>query len=324
MLVAMADESGMNENSTFFTMVACIAHHQFWSALKPVWKHTMKKHGIEHFHMWEFAGCRNGFKGWTEDRRRALMRDILAILDGAPVYAIGAAMRVADFDALPQDVREAYVGPYAMCFQELVYGTGLEGLLGFPGEKLDFVYSRQDEFRRHLRGIWDYSQKHRDYGHVLGKLAFLDMRDEPGLQVADIYAWEFRHFFHLKDTRPELPLRYPFKRLLDEQLALNSRRLLYLPQWYLNFQMSDVFEEAMDIVFEHPEAWGHMVVQRYLPGMDPTEGTALMRTLEALKPYGQFPHEAQAERLLRPLPEFVGGYRRNLWPFLVSTNWRSA
>ncbi len=322
MLVAMADESGMNENSTFFAMVACIAHHQFWSALKPVWKHTMEKHGIPHFHMWEFAGSRETFKGWTENQRRALMSDILDILEGAPIYGIGAAMRVADFESLPTDTQTAYIGPYAMCFQELVYGTGLEGLFGFPGEKIDFVYSRQDDFSHHLKGIWQFSQQHREYGGVLGKLAFVDMRNEPGRQVADIFAWEFRHFFHLRETRPELPLRYPFRKILDGQLSLHSRRLVYLPQWYLNFQISDAFPEAMNILFEHPEAWGHMLQQRYLPGMDPTEGTGMMRTLEKLKPYS-FPNEAHKERLLRPLQDYVGGYRRTLWPFLVSTNWKN-
>lgn len=120
MFVAMADESGANPNSPYFAMAAYIARHDHWRAFNNEWREALSRHRIQYFHAWEFAGRRNIFKDWTEDRRRALMNDLLRVIMSRPMYALGAAMRQTDFYALPAAVQQRYVGPYMMCFFEIV------------------------------------------------------------------------------------------------------------------------------------------------------------------------------------------------------------
>ncbi len=121
------------------------------------------------------------------------------------------------------------------CFHETILAVGLSRLHAFPGDRLDMVYSRQDDFKKMMRGLWRWSQENREYGPSLGTLDFQDMRDVPGLQVADLLVYEFRHYYHLRETRPDLDLRLPFRVMLEHQKVLGVKMLKYLPYWVLDF-----------------------------------------------------------------------------------------
>jgi hypothetical protein len=101
----------------------------------------------------------------------------------------------------------------------------------YPLSRIDFVYSRQDQFKRHMERIWAWCKENRSYGSRLGQLAFLDMRTVPGLQAADLLVYEFRHAYHLKDTRPDLAKRFPWRRVLEHQESNDCKTLKYLTRW---------------------------------------------------------------------------------------------
>src|SRR5260221_528681 len=142
-------------------------------------------------------------------------------------------MHTSHFQRLSEHHRDQYIGPYMMCFYEVTFGIGISGGDAFPGQGVDFVYSAQDEFSPTFRRYWAFAKQHKDFGRSLGVLEFHDMRDEPGLQAADLLAWEFRHFYHLKDTRPDLPMRLPFEYLIEHQKWNNTKRLQYFAGLYI-------------------------------------------------------------------------------------------
>ena len=309
MLVAMADESGAHADSNYFGIVAYIAQHKNWMDFNAEWREALAKHGIQHFHMWEFAGKRRTFKGWDEPRRRALMHDLLVAIMSRPMTAVGSMMHTKHFQRLTDYHKDAYVGPYMMCFYEVTFGLGISADDEvFPGQGVDFVYSAQDEFSRKFRQYWDFAKKNKDFGRNLGMLEFHDMRDEPGLQAADLLAWEFRHFYHLRDTRPDLPLRLPFDYLLEHQGWNNTQRLKYLPAWYIDFQVNQISKPAMDIFNRNPEMWGHMYGELSPPKMNPRWDLARMRVMDR---YIKYPgkRDGHVEDSLYPPPTMAGGIR---------------
>jgi hypothetical protein len=308
MLVAMADESGANPNAKYFSMVAYVAQHEHWREFNAEWRGALVKHGISHFHMWEFAGRRNTFKGWAEERRRALMNDLLLAIMSRPMYAVGAAMRLGDFYRLPKETQEQFIGPYMMCFYELTYGIGLNGEYAFPGEPVDFVYSRQDDFKRMMRKWWVRAKEERDYGQRLGLLEFQDMRTVPGLQAADLLAWEFQHFYHLRDTRPDLPMRYPYRFLVEHQEWGHSHTMKFLPGWYIEFQVKGAHNAAMNVIMSDPDEWRTLHDDLNAPGMNVLESTRMFRILERyVKHEGERP--THLEKLMNPEPTLPGGLR---------------
>ena len=60
--------------------------------------------------MREFAHRIGAFTGWTEERRRALLGPCVQALNSIPAVAVGAAMSVADFEALHSEARSALGG----------------------------------------------------------------------------------------------------------------------------------------------------------------------------------------------------------------------
>jgi hypothetical protein len=193
-----------------------------------------------------------------------------------------------------------------MCFYEVTFGIGISGGEGFVGQGVDFVYSEQDEFAAKFRQYWNFAKKNKDFGRNLGVLEFHDMRQEPGLQAADLLAWEFRHFYHLRDTRPDLGLRLPFDYLLVHQQWNNTKRLKYLPGWYIDFQVHQILGPAMNIFNRDPELWRHMYDELSPPKMDLRLEFARMRVMDKYVKYPEArpPH---VEDSLYPPLRMAGG-----------------
>jgi hypothetical protein len=288
MLVAMADESGFGgegKQDNFFSMCAYVGHHDEWSKLSDRWRKVLKKHNAPYLHMREFAHRVESFKGWTEAQRRGLLGELLMVIQAAEMYAVGAVLRVADFETLPEEAKAGLIGPYMVCFQELVFGLGLESSFIFPGDKVDFVYSRQDEFSSKMRSLWQFSKSYRSYGTSLGVLDFQEMKDVPGLQAADLLAYELRHLYHRRDTKPGEGPRFPMRKIFEHQEVLHAKRLKYLPAWLLRVQADGSLDATMRAYDYDLEAFGEMVDQMN-PGFSSLLRDArMMALLEKYKPF---------------------------------------
>jgi hypothetical protein len=204
MFVAYVDESGHSEETEFFSLAASVADWPVWRVFNTRWNQALVTHGAPYLHMREFAHSLGPFKGWTESRRRELMRDCLAAAEGLNIVHIAAAMRVADYRKLDPESQKQFVDPTFCCFQTVMNGVSLNAYLDFPLTKTDVVYSRQDEYAGMLRKLYGHMTQFWRDGQMLGVLAFQNMRASPGLQLADLVAYEFRHYYHLRATRPEL------------------------------------------------------------------------------------------------------------------------
>lgn len=285
MNVVMADESGFAGDG-YFAMAGYVAETDVWTGFNELWDLILRKHGIEYFHMKDFAGRRELFTGWDEPRRVALMADLLEAITAGPLFAIGACLKMADFERLSARLsQEGINAPYMACFHEMILGAGLTGATSdYPLSAIDFIYSRQDEFRKSMKRLWEFSRGYRDYGPALGILEFQDMRTVPGLQAADLLVYEFRHFYHLKDRRPDLKMRVPFRRLIEHQNELHVRRLKYLPGWLLELQANGLVEPGMHIISSDP-SWDFMY-QQLNPGFpDLKRDLARMKLLDKYIPF---------------------------------------
>src|SRR5439155_14710699 len=100
--------------------------------------------------------------------------------------------------------------PFFCCFQEVVRGAAIGALLEPPGTSIRMTFSQQDEFSALARQLWGVMLSAIDVKERMGSLTFQDMREVPALQAADLLAYEFRHYYHLRRTRPESAPRWAF------------------------------------------------------------------------------------------------------------------
>ena len=263
----MADESGFSDHG-YFAMAGFISHDAAWSRFNVLWNDALARHRAPYLHMKEFSGFRGSYEGWTEGQRRSLMADLLAVITNSPMRIIGAALKISDFTRLTRRVQDILDGPYVLCFNQMILGTGIHRQLLVPGEKLDFVYSRQDQFRARMSKMWEKSRQVPEYGKDLRTLAFNDMRTTPGLQAADLLVYEYRHYYHLRDTRPELRVRHPFRVLLDNDVRNGGVMLNYMPGWHIEFQAKSCQPEAMQVIASDLDTWGSMYTEVQPPGVN--------------------------------------------------------
>ncbi len=196
------------------------------------------------------------------------MSDCLSALDSLGILTFGAVMRVSDYRRLSSEAQAEFVDPSFCCFQECLNGVALHGYLDFPGERTAVIYSRQDEFAPMLRKLYGYAVERWQDGGNLGVLDFQDMRNVPGLQLADLVAYELRHYYHLKHTRPELPVRVPFKRIIDHQLAQGAGMFRNLPGWFLQFQAAGVWSKAQTVISDDPVTWESLILDTMPEALD--------------------------------------------------------
>jgi hypothetical protein len=140
-------------------------------------------------------------------------------------------MAVDDFNSFSAEQKAKWVDPYFMLLQEVMYGATLEARS--DDERVRISYSQQDEFRGRFEDL--YRVLRRRYQR-LDTLTFEDMRTTPGLQAADLLAYELKRFYKNRVTRPDIPLRWPMRNILLQQHVLRVHMLKYLPWWYLRIQ----------------------------------------------------------------------------------------
>jgi hypothetical protein len=222
---------------------------------------ALAAHGAPYLHMREFAHSIGPFARWTETQRRDLMADCLAAVTASRLVFAVACIRVADFLGLEPEVRAEIADPYYACFQELVSAMKLAAYVGFPGDHVNIVYSAQDEFSRSFRKVFDLMKTTTTDGRRLGVLEFQDMRRSPGLQLADLVAYEMRHYYQLRQDKPSLGVRYPFKVLCEHQLRLKAGLFKYIPQWLMRLKITGGSAEVLRALFRNAQTWAPLIRQ---------------------------------------------------------------
>ncbi len=263
-MIAFLDESGHSSATEFFALAAFVADYTDWPAFDHLWQEALRGAQAPYLHMREFAHRVGPFLGWTEEQRRALLGRCVKALNSIPAVAVGAAVSIADFNTLDSEARSALRDPFFCCFQEVVRGVTLNAQFEPADMRVRMVFSQQDEFGASAKQLWSVMAETIDVGPHMGSLEFANMRDVPALQAADLLAYELRHHYHLRKTKPMSPARWALREIVHHQhAAYNARRLKYLPAWYLKAQAEGTFDSLMEAMLsdpsKHRQKWSEMI-----------------------------------------------------------------
>ena len=214
-LIAYADESGHSADLTcrHIGIAAVLAAPEASARLTDEWARLLRKAGVDHFHMNEFAHSHGPFIGWTEDRRRELLGPLLDAVVAVRPSIFGAVMSLGDWRALEPTEQRFFIDPWFPCLQECGYLSAAHG--STVGQAtVDFVFSQQDEFQGRARPLWEIMRRRGDPFTALGEFRFGNMREEIPLQVADLATYEMV-LAHDHVAGGATRVRYPFQRLQE-------------------------------------------------------------------------------------------------------------
>jgi len=236
---AYFDESGHSASEEFVAIAAYVAEDQTWAKFDAGWNAVLTKYKIPYVHAYELSNRTDVFEGWTAAQQIALSKDLLHVIHTSGfIVAAGAVLSTRDFKRLTKDQQEQLVDPFFPLFQQVVFSSALEALLDAEGERVRMIYSQQDEFSGKAKQLYEVIKKSYWSGRRFGTLKFENMRGVPGLQAADVLAYELCKYYKVRAKNPSKPMRPAFRQMMFQQRFFGTRSIRYLPYWYLRLQLT--------------------------------------------------------------------------------------
>lgn len=215
---AYLDDSGESSdpNETITCVAGCVSTDDAWSEFDAEWKETLARFEMPYLHMKEYSASVGPFAKWkgNEGQRKSFLSSLMDVIDRHVMAVVGATVPVAAFEKL-QPEQQAMVGdPHLMSMQEALHASCV---LGWGNQGLvDVIFSDQTELRGRTERVFSYVKKMAQIGPHLRKFSWGSYREIPGLQVADLVAYELLRFARDLLVEGETRVRTPMKRLFRE------------------------------------------------------------------------------------------------------------
>lgn len=233
MLLAYSDESGhaADPKCRHVGMAGLIASSEGWDRADKLWLAALEKHRVQHFHMRHFAHSLGEFSGWPEDRRRSLMNDLLNAVVSITPTIVGSVISMEAWRAQSEDYKAAFLDPYYCCLQEFVFLADVHGAT-VGDDRVSIILSQNTEFDGRAKSLAEILVSSSSMPGSLSSITYADMRERPGLQAADLIAYE-TVLAHDQLARGERKVRYPFQRIRG-----NDSFFRYMDGTYLQAQLA--------------------------------------------------------------------------------------
>jgi hypothetical protein len=218
MLRAHYDGSGKGEdpNSTapFLTLAGILAYDNLWADLEAQWRALLTKHGMPYVHMRDLGALQKCFKGKRRDLAEFAVSEFVALishLDPEMFTSYGCTVHLDDFRRAQRDYpamlsRE----PGDICVNWCVGGFQDQLVVDFDNRvagdnEFLIVFDHGEEFEGRIRRIYDAVRadeallpSNRWVARVTSIIP-LSSRDFPGLQAADVLAWNCNRHYMSRD-----------------------------------------------------------------------------------------------------------------------------
>ncbi len=134
LLTAYFDESGTHSGSPVSVVAGYVATVIQWRAFESRWSKMLDKAGVEIFHATDLCNSQNEFYGWTEERRRTLIKEAARIIKDQTEIGLGYATLVRDFEqVIPLGLQEWLGGIYGWCGMGILsFATRWAEEAGYP------------------------------------------------------------------------------------------------------------------------------------------------------------------------------------------------
>jgi Protein of unknown function (DUF3800) len=185
------------------TLAGYAATDSIWARLDSAWSLALRRHGAEFIHMTDAISLQGAFsisKGWTRNRVEALILDLLKVFtefSDKPIKGVACTIVLADYlraKSLFADLpRPEYICTIdCLTLSWLWYASIPSKSDQLEDKCADLFFDRGESFMGHAQDVWNHKNfRDRKAFRAIRLIAPADMRDVPGIQMADMLAWAF-------------------------------------------------------------------------------------------------------------------------------------
>jgi hypothetical protein len=220
MLKGHFDDSGkwLDPTETAVVVAGAIADIDQWEIFDAKWKGVLNEFGVSELHMRNFAHFRGEYKNWKEATRKNFIGQLLELAKTHIKKPIGALLPKDQFDELSQEVKEKWLGdPYIVCLWDTI-GMAVDVAADLYDQDLEVVCDVQPKLQGKGKQVYNACKKYLLNRERLKGLAFASSKDCPGLQLADLIAYEGLQLrrARLAGTLDIGEFRWPGEQIIDK------------------------------------------------------------------------------------------------------------
>jgi hypothetical protein len=192
------DDSGKESEPTmpYVVLAGYFAEMNIWIALWEKWAELLLKHEISGIHMRELIPMKGEYKdkGWDATKRDEVIGDFITEISKANLIGVGVAVEVTAWCTMKKLNPDVPFGS----IQEFCLGRIMRRIVdrlsaAQRSGKVALVFDRDPEFSsKRIRLFNHYLQSNEQARRYLASIMFADPNIYPGLQCADLLAWETR------------------------------------------------------------------------------------------------------------------------------------
>jgi len=237
------DESGTHDDSEAAVVAGFVSNETKWKAFSQSWQKVLADSGLGYFRMSEFENRRGQFAGWTENEKRTLLSKLLPIIHEHTFWSIGCIVLRQQFDELVSSEAKEICGD-AYGFAALICWRNLGQLFQSEDAWMDCRMEAGAKGSGSLELLVEEDLKFPSWreAHRIHSLSFLDKREFPPLQAADILAYELYKQSSRIFGEEKRPVRYPLT-----NLSAIKHQWLYVLEKKLSDFNDDVTKQIADL-----------------------------------------------------------------------------
>lgn len=212
-------DAGFREQTRVHYVAGYVGFPDHWKEFNRKWRAFLRRNGLPYFHMTDYAAGKNCYyRDWTPAKRSAVMDRIVALAVESARVGMAAALSLDDYDRLTAADRKLIPDPYGICLTTCLAKTArLLHDSDIRTAEIDYVFEAGDRgqgrVRNALEEIFANPVTRRQY--AFRSLSFAKKGEFPGLELADVLAWETGRYVPLAlGESKSFTLREPFRKLL--------------------------------------------------------------------------------------------------------------
>ena len=202
MLKAFVDDSGSGGDSKWFVLAGYAGTVEQWDLFDSLWLEALNRHPrIEYFHAAEAESCRGPFQGWDEKQRNAKIDSLIDVIEQCACWSICARVRQSDYDEIIKGrVPRKWDSPYYFLFQILIGSAVTIERLHGDSDPIEFVFDGNERFDK-LSDSLVKTFYNREFFKGVVNVSYRDDKKFLPLQAADLFAWQTRRAYSVKEPR---------------------------------------------------------------------------------------------------------------------------
>lgn len=202
------DDSGTHPEANTAIAAAYLSTAEMWRRFEDDWRAVADAEKFKTFHMADFAAGQKDFVGWSDDKRKRVLRKLCALINIRIRTGFVAAIKKKDYDELiVGDFRE-YCGKYHYTFGLRSCANGIGqwwNSHGKPDSTVRYVFDRmtKGKSKTEVVRVMDTAvekSKKLTFGTgviAFGGYSFEDKTEFLPLQAVDILAWSVFQYSQL-------------------------------------------------------------------------------------------------------------------------------